>query len=252
MSLYWLLKNSELFAHLGIPKKEGKKGSRETDVASFFFWILDIKLQPVLLPNISKDILCQTRDHLNRYPAFCPGADTRAREEDQRKYAVILPWILSPMLGICGLGSSSLQACRTLWVGLVPSSQKSLRTCCRKSPKLRGALEPPACHRPSRRPLLPMGGKVTSSYVRDADLGLVGGAIWAVRQRRPDVKHYKPHRRWAIGLVTVPAVKCMVCTGTDLTQLNSVTAGGNPYSIYSSVQWAFSPHFMHSCLLLKL
>lgn len=41
--------------------------------------------------NISKDILCQTRDHLNRFPAFCPGADTQVREEDRRKYTVILP-----------------------------------------------------------------------------------------------------------------------------------------------------------------
>lgn len=55
------------------------------------------------------------------------------------------------------------------------------------------------------------GRKVTSNYVWKAGLGPVGGEIGTVRQRKPDI-NYKPHRRWAIGLVTVSTVKCMVCT----------------------------------------
>lgn len=57
--------------------------------------------------------MLQTRDHLNRNFAFCPGADARVREEDQGKYTVMLSWTLSQMLGVCGLGSSSLQLCQS-------------------------------------------------------------------------------------------------------------------------------------------
>lgn len=54
------------------------------------------------------------------------------------------------------------------WAGLVLSSQRSLWTCCRKSPKLRGAFGPLMCCRSCHRDLS-CPRKVTSSYVRNAD-----------------------------------------------------------------------------------
>lgn len=85
-SIHWFLKTSELF--LGISKRKGKIGMRETYV-TFFFWILDIRFWPVI-PN----------------------------ERQQRN-------TISDQFGICGLGSPSLQIYQNLWASFIPPGQKS-------------------------------------------------------------------------------------------------------------------------------
>lgn len=59
---------------------------RETYIISFFFWILYIKFWPVI-PNEHK----QRTQFQTSYLAFCWAADTGVKEEDTRKYTVILP-----------------------------------------------------------------------------------------------------------------------------------------------------------------
>lgn len=240
-SLYWLLKNSELFALLGISEKRRKK----RDVGKL---TLPHSLSEFWMSNYSQ---CS---YLTQENAYCIRPETTWTDispfvqeqilERERKIRESTQGYVPEYLPEC-LGSSPLQACWSLWAGLIPSNQKPFEMYCGKSPKLRGALEPLVRHRPSWRSLLPMVQEITSDSVRNVAFDSLGSAIGAASQRRSDVKCYKWHCRRASGLVAIHAVKCMVCIDIDLTQLNNATAVPIPGCSGPSC-------FMHSCLLLKL